>query len=122
VAGGALQERQRAAIVAALSVAAADGDLRDALPEAAVPIIDVVGLPDILEELVGLEETSLIEQLDSSPAGLLGGAGDLFRLSVVVQLIPASAGKQPTVTIAWRNAAHRLVFRSKLSLASEESA
>ena len=53
MAGGALQERQRAAAVSALSMAAADGNLRDALPEAAVPIIDVVGLPDILEELVG---------------------------------------------------------------------
>ncbi len=72
MADGALQERQRAAVVSALSVAAADGNLRDALPEAAVPIIDVVGLPDILEKLVGLEETSLVEQRDSSPAGLLG--------------------------------------------------
>ena len=92
--GGALQERECAAVVSALSVAAADGDLRDALPEAAVPIIDVVGLPDILEELVGLEETSLVEQPDSSPASLPGGAHDLFRFSIVVQLIPASTGKR----------------------------
>lgn len=49
IAGGALQQRQRAAVVSALSVAAADGDLSDALPKAAVPIIDVVGLTDILE-------------------------------------------------------------------------
>ncbi len=48
--GAALQEDQRAAAVSALSVAAADGDLRDALPETAVPIIDVVGLPGILDE------------------------------------------------------------------------
>ncbi len=106
MAGGALQERQRAAIVAALSVAAADGDLRDALPEAAVPIIDVVGLPDILEELVGLEETSLIEQLDSSPAGLLGGVHDLFRFSSVGPFSLASTGKQATVTITRANASH----------------
>ena len=106
MAGGALQERQRAAVVSALSVAAADGDLCDALPEAAVPIIDVVGLPDILEELVGLEETSLVEQRDSSAAGLLGGAHDLFRFSIVVQFIPVSTGKQATVTITRRNASH----------------
>ncbi len=106
MAGGALQERQRAAVVSALSVAAADGDLRDALPEAAVPIIDVVGLPDILEELVGLEETSLVEQRDSSPAGLLGGAHDLFRFSIVVQFVPASTGKHTTITITRRNASH----------------
>ncbi len=106
MAGGALQERQRAAAVSALSMAAADGDLRDALPEAAVPIIDVVGLPGILEELVGLEETSLVEQRDSSPAGLLGGAHDLFRLSIVGQFIPASTGKRATVTITRRNASH----------------
>ena len=68
MAGGALQEGQRPAAVSALSVAAADGDLRDTLPEAAVPIIDVVGLPGKLEELVGLEETSLVEQHDSSAA------------------------------------------------------
>ncbi len=106
MAGGALQERQCAATVFALSMAAADGDLRDALPEQAVPILDVVGLPGILEELVGLEETSLVEQRDSSPAGLPGGAHDLFRLSSVVQFIPASTGKRATVTITRRNASH----------------
>ncbi len=106
MAGGALQEGQRAAAVSALSVAAADGDLRDALPEAAVPIIDVVGLPGILEELVGLEETSLVEQRDSSPASLRGGAHDLFRFSIVGQLIPASTRQQATVTITRRNASH----------------
>ena len=104
--GGALQERECAAVVSALSVAAADGDLRDALPEAAVPIIDVVGLPDILEELVGLEETSLVEQRDSSPASLAGGAHDLFRFSIVGQFIPASTGEQATVTITRRNVSH----------------
>ncbi len=106
MAGGALEESQRAAVVSALSVAAADGYLRDDLPEAAVPIIDVVGLPGILEELVGLEETSLVEQRDSSPASLLGGAHDLFRVSFVVQFIPASTGEQATVTITRRNASH----------------
>ncbi len=106
MAGGALQERQRAAAVSALSMAAADGDLRDPFPEAAVPIIDVVGLPGILEELVGLEETSLVEQRDSSPASLLGGAHDLFRFSIVGQFIPASRGKQATVTITRGNASH----------------
>jgi len=104
--GGALQERQCAAAVSALSMAAADGDLRDTLPEAAVPIIDVVGLPGILEELVGLEETSLVEQRDSSPASVPGGAHDLFRFSIVGQFIPASTGKQATVTITRRNASH----------------
>ncbi len=90
--GGALEESQRAAVVSSLSVAAADGDLCDALPEAAVPMIDVLGLPDILEELVGLEETSLVEQRDSSAAGVLGGAHDFLRLASVVQLIRASTG------------------------------
>ena len=106
MARGAFQERQRAAVVSALSVAAADGDLRHALPETAVPIIDVVGIPDILEELVGLEETSLVEQRDSSPASILGGAHDFFRFSIADQFIPASTGKQATVTITWGNAAH----------------
>ncbi len=106
MAGGALQERQRAAVVSALSMAAADGDLRDALPEQAVPILDVVGLPGILEDLVGLEETSLVEQRDSSPASLLGRAHELLRFSIVGQLIPASTGKQATVTITRRNASH----------------
>ncbi len=106
MAGGALQQRQRAAVVSALSVAAADGNLGDALPEAAVPIIDFVGTPGILEKLVGFEETSLVEQRDSSPAGLLGGAHDLFRLSIVVQFIPASTRKHATVTITRRNASH----------------
>ncbi len=106
MAGGALQERQRAAAVSALSMAAADGDLRDALPEAAVPIIDVVGLPGILEELVSLEETSLVEQRDSSPASLLGGAHDLFRFSIVGQFILTSTGKHATVTITRGNAPH----------------
>ena len=96
MAGGALQERQRAAVVSALSVAAADGNLRDALPEPAVPILDVVGLPGILEELVGLEEASLVEQRDSSPASLLGGAHDLFGFSIVRQFILASkANRRP---------------------------
>ena len=106
MAGGALQERQRAAVVSALSVAAADGELRDAFPEAAVPIIDVGGLPDILEELVGLEETSLVEQSDSSPASLLGRAHDLFRFSIAGQFIPTPPGKRATVTITRRNASH----------------
>jgi len=104
--GGALQEGQRAAAVSALSVAAADGDLCDALPEAAVPIIDVVGLPGILEELVGLEETSLVEQHDSSPASLPGGVHDVFRFSIAGQFIPASTGKHASVTITWGNASH----------------
>ena len=106
MAGGALEEGQRAATVSALSVAAADGDLRDAFPEAAVPIIDVVGLPDILEELVGLKETSLVEQRDSSPASLLGRAHNLLRFSIVVQFIPASTGKRATVTITRGNTFH----------------
>lgn len=106
MAGGALQERQRAAAVFPLSMAAADGDLRDALPEAAVQIIDVVGLPGILEELVGLEETLLVEQRDSSPACLLGGAHDLFRGSIAGQFILASTGKQATETITRSNTSH----------------
>jgi len=77
--GGALQERQRTAIVCALSVAAADSELRDTLPEAAVPVIDVVCLPDIFEELVGLEETLLVEQRNSAPASFLDGTHDPFR-------------------------------------------
>jgi hypothetical protein len=105
MAGGALQERQRAAVVSALSMAAADGDLRDALPEAAVPIIDVGGVPDMLEKLVGLEETSLVEQRDSSPARL-GGAHDLFRSSIAGQFIPASTGKHATVTITRGTTSH----------------
>ena len=119
MAGGALQERQRAAVVSALNVAAADGDLCDALPEAAVPIIDVVGLPDILEELVGLEETSLVEQRDSSPASLLGGAHDLFRLSIVGQFILASTGKQAAVTITRRNASHAASIRGSPSASQD---
>jgi len=103
--GGALQKRQRAAIVSALNMAAANGDLRDALPEAAVPIIDVVGLPDMLEQLVGLEETSLVEQRDSSPARL-GGAHDLFGFSIAGQFIPASTGKRATVTITRGSGSH----------------
>jgi len=87
-------------------VAATDGDLRDALPEPAVLIVDVVSLPDIFEELMGLEETSLIEQGDSSTASLPGGAYDLFRFFRVSQLIPASTGKQATVTITRANVFH----------------
>ena len=106
MAGGALEEGQRATTVSALSVAAADGDLRDAFPEAAVPIIDVVGLPNVFEELVGLEETSLVEQRDSYPASLLGRAHDLIRFSIVGQFIPASTRKRATVTITRGNASH----------------
>jgi hypothetical protein len=104
IGGGALQERQRTAVVSALSVATADSYLRDALPEAAVPIIDAIGLPDIFEELVGFEETVLVEHLDSAAASLLGGAHDLSRFSGVDQFIPASMTKQATVTIPRGNA------------------
>ncbi len=103
---GALQEGQRAAGVFALSVAAADGDLRDALPEAAVPIIDVVGLPGILEELVGLEETSLVEQRDSPAASLPGATRNNLGFVGVGQLVPASPRKRTTVTVARGNPSH----------------
>ena len=106
MAGGALQERQRAAAVSALSMAAANGNLRDALPEVAVPIVDVVGLPGILEEFVGLEETLLVEQRDSSPASLLGRTHDLFRFSIADQFIPGSTVKRATVTITRGNTSH----------------
>ncbi len=95
--GGALEQGQRAAAVSALRVAAADGDLRDALPEATVPLIDIVGLPGILEELMGLEETSLVEQRDSSPASLLGRAHDLFRFSIVGQITRGNVSHAPNV-------------------------
>jgi hypothetical protein len=55
---------------------------------------------------VGLEETSLVEQRDSSPASLRGGSHDLFRFSIVGQLIPASTRQQATVTITRRSAFH----------------
>jgi hypothetical protein len=103
--GSALQKCQRTAIVFALSMTAADGDLRHALPEAAVPIVDTVRLPGALKELVGLEKTSLVEQRDSSPASFLDGDRDLFRFFGVDRFIPASVRKRSTVPIAPVNAA-----------------
>jgi hypothetical protein len=103
--GGALQKRQRTAIVFALSMTAADGDLRYALPEAAVPIVDTVRLPGALKELVGLEKTLLVEQRDSSPASFLDGHRDIFRFFGVDRFIPASVRKKSTVPIAPGNAA-----------------
>ena len=120
MAGGALQERQRAAVVSALSMAAADGDLRDALPEAAVPIIDVGGVPDMLEKLVGLEETSLVEQHDSSPASLLGGAHNLLGFSIAGQFVPVSSWKRATVTITRGNALRSLIESSRFHAASRQ--
>ena len=91
--GGAFQERERTAVVSALSMATADRDLRDALPEAAVPISYALGLPDIFEELVGLEKTLLVEQRDAAAASFLDGTHDLFRFFSVGQFIPTSTAK-----------------------------
>ena len=85
---------------------AADGDLRHTLPEGPVPIVDAVGFPDPLKELVGLEETLLIEQCDPSPTSLSDGDRDLLRSFGMERFIHASVGKQSTVPIALWNASH----------------
>jgi hypothetical protein len=101
-------------------MAAPDRDLRDALPKTAVPIVDVVGIPNILEELVGLEEASLVEQLDSSPASLLGGAHNLLEFSIAGQFVPVSSWKRATVTITWGNALRSLIESSRFHAASRQ--
>jgi hypothetical protein len=51
---------------------ASHGDLGDAFPERPVLVIDVVGIPGILELFVGFEETTLVEQENSSPTSFPG--------------------------------------------------
>lgn len=110
----AFQERHGTAVISALSMAATNGNLGDALPEGTVPIINVVGLPNIFEKLVSLEETLFIEQGNSQAASLQKGGQDLFRFFSASQLVPASRGEPATVTITGGELSHERSVMNRL--------
>src|SRR5680860_1496635 len=93
---GTLQQRDGAGVVAALGVAAAHRNLRDALPEAAVGRVDLFVLPDVLQELMGLEEALLVEQLHRLAEGFADGGHDVPGLLLVGHLVDRSFWKGVT--------------------------
>ncbi len=80
---GALQQRHRAAVVAPLGVTAPHRHLGHALPVVAVGLVDQVGLPDVLQKLVRLEEALGVEQSRGRGQRLLQPVDNVGRIRAI---------------------------------------